>query len=138
MALTNRNCYHRSFSNHNPRSFQIHVDQGKQIAWQYAKNDIIVTITLSSSFWSPSRRPFCKIRTLLSQRTDSLTGYRQHDSKTQLMRTFTISKVGKSAYDYHRYLFVCEVKMGLLYVWKVVQRKMKNLSSTIQYIGRSN
>jgi len=41
------------------------------------------------------------------------------------MRTFTISKVGKSAYDYHRYLFVCEVKMGLLYVWKVGQRKMK-------------
>jgi len=41
------------------------------------------------------------------------------------MRTFTISKVGKSAYDDHRYLFVCEVKMGLLYVWKVVQRKMK-------------
>jgi len=41
------------------------------------------------------------------------------------MRTFTISKVGKSAYDYHRYLFVCEVKIRLLYVWKVGQRKMK-------------
>ena len=120
MALANRNCYHRSFSNHNPRSLQIHEDQGEQVAWQYAKkNERIFTISLSSSFWSPSRRPFCKIRTLLSQKTDSLTGYRQHDSKTQLMRTFTISNVGKSAYDYHRYLFVCEVIMGLHYGWKV-------------------
>jgi len=32
------------------------------------------------------------------------------------MRTFTISKVGKSAYDYHRYLFVCEVIMGIT-IW---------------------